>query len=99
MTCTWGKHGLEKKGSQELQKELLEYAIDHFSDKNGLGIAINDEDEKTIKLLESYQFKKNENKEWLLSISLNDLDFNRRKHEQIDIKNIDINEDVTVKYF
>lgn len=66
----------EKKGSQELQKELLEYAIDHFSDKNGLGIAVNDEDEKTIKLLESYQFKKNENKEWLLSISLYDLDFN-----------------------
>lgn len=31
-----------KEGFDELQKEVLEYAINNFSDENGFGIAVND---------------------------------------------------------
>lgn len=84
----------EKNDRAELKKELLEYAVHHFSDANGLGIAVHDHDEKSIKLLESYGFRKHKNTELLLKISLNNFDFERRKHEHIDIKNIDINKDL-----
>lgn len=52
-----------KEGFDELQKEVLEYAINNFSDENGFGIAINDKDSKTLKLLKDNDFLKNEQPE------------------------------------
>ena len=45
-----------KKGFEELEKDILDYMVENFSDENGLGIAVNDEDARTIELMKSNGF-------------------------------------------
>lgn len=65
-----------KEGFDELQKEVLEYAINNFSDENGLGIAVNDMDSKTLKLLKDNSFLRNDLTENILELKLDEINFN-----------------------
>lgn len=55
---------------KELEPEIAAYAHKTFQDENGLGIAVNDEDEETKKLLQSQGFQRAEQTETVLCISL-----------------------------
>lgn len=59
-----------KSGFEELEKEILDYMVKNFSDENGLGIAVNDEDSRMIEKLKLYGFCKEEQTENILEISL-----------------------------
>lgn len=83
-----------KKGFEELEKEILDYMVASFSDENGLGIAVNDEDERTIELMKSYGFTVNQQTENILELSLNEFDFRTNINDNIAIKNIDIEKDL-----
>lgn len=65
-----------KRGFEELYREILDYAVENLSDENGLGIAVNDNDDKTRDLLEAYGFVLNDQTENVLELSLNGFDFN-----------------------
>ena len=83
-----------KEGFDELQKEVLEYAINNFSDENGLGIAINDKDGKTLKLLKDNKFLRNEQTENILELKLDEVNFNLEPINSITLESIDIEKDL-----
>ncbi|EGT0014673.1 GNAT family N-acetyltransferase [Clostridium perfringens] len=83
-----------KEGFDELQKEVLEYAINNFSDENGLGIAINDKDGKTLKLLKDNKFLRNEQTENILELKLDEVNFNLEPITGITLESIDIEKDL-----
>ncbi|MCT2536255.1 GNAT family N-acetyltransferase [Aquibacillus koreensis] len=83
-----------KKGYEELEKEILEYAINNFSNENGLGIAVNDSDNHTIDLLHSYGFRKDTNSENILEKPLEFNNFDYTLPKGIKIKSINIKEDL-----
>ena len=83
-----------KKGFEELEKDILEYAIATFTDENGLGIAVNDTDTNTIDLLRSYGFAKHDNTENILELTFENLTFDFSVPQGIAIKNLDTKKDL-----
>ena len=83
-----------KKGFEKLEKDILEYAIANFSDENGLGIAVDDTDNRTINLLKLYGFIKNEQTENVLELTLDEANFNLRSIEGISFESINIGTDL-----
>lgn len=83
-----------KLGFEELEKDILEYAITTFSDENGLGIAVNDADISILNLLHSSGFLRNEQTENILELTpeSGSLDFIIPKG--ITLKNLDIKKDL-----
>ena len=79
-----------KKGFEELEKDILDYMVVNFSDENGLGIAVNDRDTRTIEFMTSYGFSVKEQTENILELSLNEFDFSSNRNDEITIGNIDI---------
>ena len=61
---------LTLKGYESLYEEVINYAYKYLQDDNGLSIAVNDEDKDAIDLVTKNDFKKVEQKETLMSISL-----------------------------
>ena len=55
---------------ETLYPEVVEYALDQLKDENGLGISINDQDGKSIAILEGMGFALAEQKESILSARL-----------------------------
>ena len=83
-----------KEGFDELQKEVLEYEINNFSDENGFGIAVNDKDSKTLKLLKDNGFLRNEQTENILELKLDEVNFNLEPITGITFESIDIEKDL-----
>lgn len=83
-----------KPGFEELEKDILEYAITNLSDENGLGIAVNDEDIRTTNLLKSYGFLKKEQNENILMLNLEKMAFNLKPIEGIRLESIDKENDL-----
>ncbi|MCM3113146.1 GNAT family N-acetyltransferase [Lederbergia lenta] len=83
-----------KKGYEELEKEILDYAIDNFSDENGLGIAVNDADSDTRDFLLGQGFIKNANTENILACTFEGFDFNYSFPKGIVIKNLNAKTDL-----
>ena len=83
-----------KPGFEEIEKDILEYAITTFSDENGLGISVNDIDTETQKLLSRCGFIKNDQTENILELKLGDSSFDFSVPKGIKIKNIDIEKDL-----
>lgn len=83
-----------KKGFEKLEKDILDYMVINFSDENGLGIAVNDKDSRTMELLTSYGFSVNEQTENILELSLNEFDFSTNLNDNITIRNINIEKDL-----
>lgn len=77
-----------KKGYEELEKEILDYAINNFSDKNGLSIAVNDADSDTKHFLLTQGFVKDANTENILECIFEGFDFNYSIPKGIAIKNL-----------
>lgn len=83
-----------RKGFEELEQDILKYAIDNFCDENGLGIAVNDMDVRTKNLLEQNGFVKNEQTENILELTLKELNFEVKAIEGIILESIDIKKDL-----
>ncbi|WP_130807099.1 GNAT family N-acetyltransferase [Senegalia massiliensis] len=83
-----------KLGFEELEKDILEYSLATFSDKNGLGIAVNDADTSTIDLLVSYEFIKKSQTENILELTLENVNFDYITPKDIALKNLDIKKDL-----
>ncbi|MDZ5252737.1 GNAT family N-acetyltransferase [Clostridium sp. LIBA-8841] len=83
-----------KSGFERLEKEMLEYSIETFSDENGIGIAVNNTDTSSLNLLQSYGFSKCEETENILELTLEDMDFNLTPIKGIELKNINIENDL-----
>lgn len=83
-----------KPGFEELEKDILEYTVATFSDKNGIGIAVNDEDISTIDLLLNYGFIKESQTENILEIPLENVNFDFITPKGIVLKNLDIKKDL-----
>ncbi|MCT2536271.1 hypothetical protein NC661_13455 [Aquibacillus koreensis] len=82
-----------QKGYEGLEKEILEYAINTFSNENGLGIAVNESDSYTIDLLHSYGFRKDTNSENILEKHLEFNNFDYTLPNGIKIKSMNLKED------
>lgn len=83
-----------KKGFEELENDILEYAVRNFCNENGLGIAANDTDDRTIDLLKSHGFVKNEQTENVLELDLNEAVFTANLADGITLENIHPEKDV-----
>ena len=83
-----------KLGFEELEKNILEYTLATFSDKNGLGIAVNDDDNNTIELLLSYGFITNSQTENILELTLDNLNLDFITPKDIELKNLNIKNDL-----
>jgi len=83
-----------KKGYEEVEKEIIEYAITNFSNENGLGIAVNVIDSHTIDLLLSYEFVKNKNTENILENKFEGRSFDYTLPKGIEVRNLDIKNDL-----
>lgn len=76
-----------KEGYENLEEELLEYAIKNFSNEEGLGIAVNDSDNHSIDLLLSHGFvKRNDYAENMLEYKFEDNSFDYTLPKGIEIK-------------
>ncbi|WP_078554026.1 GNAT family N-acetyltransferase [Bacillus alkalicellulosilyticus] len=84
-----------KKGYEELEKEILKYAITTFSNENGLGIAVNDTDSHTRDLLLSYEFVKDKNTENILENIFEGRRFDYTLPTGIEVRNLDIKNDLS----
>ncbi|GGI66275.1 hypothetical protein GCM10011482_19290 [Enterococcus alcedinis] len=83
-----------KKGYEMLEREILQYAVDNFSDVNGLGIAVNQKDSHTLDLLKEYGFEKNDNNENILEKLFEENGFDYTLPVGIRIKELDVNQDL-----
>jgi len=83
-----------KQGFEELEKDILEYAIATFSNEGGLGIAVNDKDIHTVDLLRSYHFVTHDQTENILELALENVSLEGTISEGITLKNIDIKNDL-----
>ncbi|MFC7055003.1 GNAT family N-acetyltransferase [Enterococcus alcedinis] len=77
-----------------LEREILQYAVDNFSDVNGLGIAVNQKDSHTLDLLKEYGFEKNDNNENILEKLFEENGFDYTLPVGIRIKELDVNQDL-----
>lgn len=83
-----------KEGFEQLEKDILEYAIANFCDENGLGIAVNDTDIKTVELLKKYGFSINQQTENILELKLSDFNFDIKQIEGISLESINKEKDL-----
>ena len=83
-----------KQGHEELENKILDYMIVNFSDENGLGIAVNDEDVRTAELLKSHGFAVHEQTENILELSLDGYEFHVQRDAELVLRSIDIENDL-----
>ena len=83
-----------KVGHEQLETAVLDYMTEVFSDENGLGVAVNDEDERTTALLLNYGFTKHEQTENVLELSLDGLDITTTPCDGVELTNIDVKSDL-----
>ncbi len=83
-----------KAGYEQLETAVLDYMTEVFSDENGLGVAVNDEDERTAALLLKYGFTKHEQTENILELSLDGLDITTAPCDGVEFVNIDVKADL-----
>ncbi|MBQ4164994.1 MAG: GNAT family N-acetyltransferase, partial [Oscillospiraceae bacterium] len=83
-----------KAGHEQLETAVLDYMTEAFSDENGLGVAVNDEDERTAVLLLKYGFTKHEQTENVLELSLDGLDITTAPCDGVEFTNIDVKADL-----
>lgn len=79
---------------EELEKSILDYVVENFCDENGIGVAVNDMDSQTVKLLTDYGFSVNEQTENVLELSLDEFDFSVEEIAGISIKNLNLEKDL-----
>ncbi len=85
-----------KKGFEELKKEVVYYMIENFSDENGLGIAVNDNDNETAELMFACGFSPCEQAENILALPLEKADFTVDVSENIRLCSLDLKMTCTV---
>ncbi len=83
-----------KQGFAELEKDILKYAIAAYSNENGLGIAVNDEDAHTLDLLSSNHFLKKDQNENILELVQENVSLEYTIPEGIIVKHIDTKNDL-----
>lgn len=83
-----------KRGFEELEKDVIEYSVQNFSGANGLGIAVNDNDERMRRLLEGYGFSADGQAETILAFSLEQLDEASELPEGIRLENLNAGMDL-----
>ncbi|SFL38203.1 Acetyltransferase (GNAT) domain-containing protein [Gracilibacillus orientalis] len=83
-----------KKGYEELEKEILGYALNNFSNETGLGIAVNDYDSHTIDFLVSNGFVMNDNAENILESNLESNSFDYSLPKGIRTKSLNTKTDL-----
>ncbi len=83
-----------KNGCEALENKILRYMVENLSDENGLGIAVNDSDSRTVALLTSHGFSVHEQTENVLELSLDDLDLSIAENGSVKISNIDVEKDL-----
>lgn len=83
-----------KKGYEELETDILDYAVRNLSDENGLGIAVNDADSRMQDLLTAYGFRADEQTENILALPLSEFDFTAKSIDGIAFQSIDAQEDL-----
>lgn len=64
---------LTLKGYEHLYKEILAYAYNELKDENGIGVAINVEDEKSINDALEMGFERHDQKEVMMKLDLDEL--------------------------
>lgn len=83
-----------RPGHEQLEKVIIDYMIENFSDENGLGIAVNDDDNRTVSLLKEYGFVVNEQTENILALSLEGMDLTAALSDGLSFADTDIRNDV-----
>lgn len=80
----------------EFNRDLIDKIGLWFLDEklNGLGIAVNDMDSKTLKLLKDNNFLRNDQTENILELKLDEVNFNLEPINGITLENIDIEKDL-----
>lgn len=83
-----------KAGHQQLEAVILDYMTEVFSDENGLGIAVNDNDSRTASLLKEHGFTVHEQTENILELSLDGMELTAALGDGISFADADIRNDV-----
>ncbi|WP_117170006.1 GNAT family N-acetyltransferase [Paraliobacillus sediminis] len=83
-----------KIGYEELEKEILEYAIANFSNEDGLGIAVCESDTQRINFLLHNGFREDNNSENILEINMANITFSYFLSKGIRMKSLHIKEDL-----
>ncbi len=83
-----------RKGYEELKKEIIYYMIENFADENGLGIAVNDDDNETVDLMLSFGFSPCEQSENILALPLDEADFSFNISDNIKLCCLDVKNDL-----
>jgi len=83
-----------KQGYEELEDEIIEYAVNNFSDENGLGIAVNDTDAERSQRLQNKGFVKHDQCENILVCTIANIDHHSVLPAGITLKSLDAETDV-----
>lgn len=83
-----------KAGHEKLEKTIIDYMIENFSDENGLGIAVNDDDSRTSSLLKENGFTVHEQAENILELVLDGTYLTAALSEDLSFADSDIRSDV-----
>lgn len=83
-----------RPGFEELEQEILDYAMTVFRNEKGLGIAANDRDTRLLDNLRSRHFAENDLTENILELELEHMCLESTIPEGITLKPIDIRSDV-----
>lgn len=83
-----------RRGYEELKGDIVAYMLENFSDENGLGIAVNDDDSDTASLMLSCGFKPCEQAENVLELSLDGFDFTGELSGNLKFCNLDVKNDI-----
>ncbi|TQR45967.1 GNAT family N-acetyltransferase [Paenibacillus popilliae] len=83
-----------KQGYEELEDEIIEYAVNNFSDENGLGIAVNDTDAERSQRLQNKGFVKHDQCENILVLTIANIDHHSVLPAGITLKSLDAETDV-----
>lgn len=83
-----------RRGYEELKGDIVAYMLENFSDENGLGIAVNDNDSDTVNLMLSCGFLPCEQAENVLELSLDGFDFTGELSGNLKFSNLDVKNDI-----
>ncbi len=83
-----------KAGHERLEAAIADYMTEVFSDENGLGVAVNDNDSRTALLLKERGFSVHEQTENILELSLGGMELASELSDGISFADADIRSDV-----
>lgn len=83
-----------KQGYDELEDEIVEYAVNNFSDENGLGVALNDTDAERSQRLQNKGFVKHDQCENILACTIANIEHHSVLPAGITLKSLDAAADV-----